>query len=231
MNENSKVEMVHRFFSGTGPTYDSIANLCTLGFDARWKEKILEKIPQRSIHILDQACGTGILTFAISRRFPHARIVGVELREEYLALARAKAKNLNLGNVEFILGRAEDIFLDGGFDCVTSSYLAKYAQMGALIRNIAGMLRRGGLLIMQDFTYPSGNPFARVWELYFKVLQRVGSWRYPEWRIAFYELPEFIRKTKWVEEAVAALKKNGFGNIRSQSLTWGASTMVTAERV
>ena len=127
-------ELVHRFFFGTGATYDHMVNFCTVGFDRWWKRKILEKIPQRPIRIIDQACGTGILTFKIAHKFPLCRVIGVELREEYLKIAKEKATDLNLSNVEFILGRAEDVLLDESFDCITSSYLVKYAELGSLIR-------------------------------------------------------------------------------------------------
>jgi demethylmenaquinone methyltransferase/2-methoxy-6-polyprenyl-1,4-benzoquinol methylase len=81
-------EVAHRFFAGTGSTYDLIARLCTLGCDMLWKEKIIRKIPPGPLHIIDQGCGTGILTSLIARRFPSCRVTGVELRSEYLNIAK-----------------------------------------------------------------------------------------------------------------------------------------------
>jgi demethylmenaquinone methyltransferase/2-methoxy-6-polyprenyl-1,4-benzoquinol methylase len=65
--------------------------------------------------------------------------------------------------VDFILGRAEDVVLDRSCDCITSSYLAKYAELGTLILNAEKMLRPGGLIIMHDFTYPSNPAFLWLW--------------------------------------------------------------------
>jgi ubiquinone/menaquinone biosynthesis C-methylase UbiE len=160
MSGNPKVELVNRFFSGTGPTYDSVVNLCTFGLDRSWKKKILAKIPEGSVRIMDQACGTGILTFQIAHQFPRSRVIGVELREEYLNLAIEKARGLKISNVEFILGRAEDVLIEESLDCITSSYLAKYAELGSLVRNMKKMLRRGGVLILHDFTHPSPGSIA-----------------------------------------------------------------------
>jgi demethylmenaquinone methyltransferase/2-methoxy-6-polyprenyl-1,4-benzoquinol methylase len=230
MNGNPKVELVHRFFSGTGPTYDYMVNLCTLGFDRWWKKKILEKIPEGPVRILDQACGTGVLTFKIAHKFPRSRVVGVELRDEYLNIAREKAKSLELRNMEFILGRAEDVVLEEGFDCITSSYLAKYADLGALIRNIRKMLRTGGVLIMHDFSYPPNGIFMRIWQFYFTLLQKVGSWQHPQWKTIFYGLPQLLRETRWVAVLVRCLKENSFADIHVQSLTLGTSTIVTARK-
>ena len=222
------VDLAHRFFSGTGTSYDQIVHLCTFGFDLWWKKKIVQKIPPNPCRIIDQACGTGILTFKIARTFPCCHVVGVELREEYLGIARQKAATLNLANVEFILGRAEDIVLDEPFDCITSSYLAKYAELEVLLRNAAKMLRPGGVLVMHDFIYPSGRFFPEVWHFYFKVLQALGTWKYPEWQTAFEELPAVLRTTLWVRQLMAALEQNAFSHLRVERLTFATSAVVTA---
>lgn len=222
--------LAHRFFSGTGTTYDVMVNLGTIGFDRWWKKKIVDRIPAASRRILDQACGTGILTFKIARRFPECRIVGIELHAEYILIAAEKAAARHLNNVAFIVGRAEDVFLNAGFDCITSSYLAKYAEIGKLVQNAKQMLRDGGLLIVHDFTYPPGRRFARLWEFYFRILQTAGSRKYPQWRTVFYELPQLLRSTGWVAELIENLQKNSFADITLDPLTWGTSALVTARR-
>ena len=226
----SKLEVVQRFFSGTGFSYDQVATICTCGFDKYWKKRIAEKIPAHPACIIDQACGTGILTLKIARKFTDCQVIGVELRDEYLTVAREKARTSGIRNAEFILGRAEDVFLEGGCDCITSSYLAKYAELGTLISNAGKMLRPGGLLIMHDFTYPSNPVFLSLWQIYFKLLRTIGSRIFPEWRTVFHELPEFLRQTTWVPESLAAMKDNGFSDITSESLTFGSSALVTARK-
>lgn len=230
MEENSRVELVHRFFSGTGASYDFMVSLCTLGFDRCWKQEILERIPKGSMRILDQACGTGILTFKIAQKFPRCRIVGVDLLEEYLNIAKEKARRLRLGNAEFILGKAEDILLREKFDCITSSYLAKYADLGTLIRNIREMLRNGGVLIMHDFTYPPNRTVGHLWKFYFQILQSAGRWTYPQWRSIFTGLPDVLRETKWPLELIRSLKENAFSDIDIHPLTLGTAAIVTAKK-
>jgi demethylmenaquinone methyltransferase/2-methoxy-6-polyprenyl-1,4-benzoquinol methylase len=230
MGENTSEELVHRFFSGTGPTYDFMVNLCTLGFDRCWKKKTLERIPEGSIRILDQACGTGILTCKIARTFPSCQVIGVDLLEEYLIIAREKTQRQNLENVEFILGRAEEVLLHENFDCITSSYLAKYAKLESLTQNVKRMLRSGGVLIMHDFTYPPNHVFARLWEFYFRILQSAGRWNYPQWKGIFDGLPGVLRETKWVIELIRSLRENAFSDISIHSLTLGTSAIVTAKK-
>jgi demethylmenaquinone methyltransferase / 2-methoxy-6-polyprenyl-1,4-benzoquinol methylase len=224
-----KIEIVHRFFSGTGPTYDFVVNLNTFGFDTLWKRKIMEKIPEGSTRVMDQGCGTGILTLQIARKFPNCRVIGVELRDEYLNIARKKVQALKLSNVEFILGRAEEVLLENKFDCITSSYLAKYAELEILIQNIKQMLRNGGMLVMHDFTYPQNRTFAKIWEFYFKLLRTIGG-KHPQWREIYYGLPKLLRETNWVPELVKILAEKGFSDVHIRYFTLGTSAIVTARK-
>ena len=221
-------DIAKRFFLSNGATYDTIANLCTLGLDILWKQKILAKIPRDATYIVDQACGTGILTFKIARRFPHCRIIGVDLHEEYIGIARKKALNFPGNNVTFVQGKAEDVVLDAGADCITSSYLAKYVELDRLVANAHAMLKPGGVLLMHELTYPANPVNLALWKLNFMFLQTYGAWRYPEWAVSFRELPPLIRGSNWLEALTNALKLNHFSNISAESLFIEASAIVSA---
>jgi demethylmenaquinone methyltransferase / 2-methoxy-6-polyprenyl-1,4-benzoquinol methylase len=226
----SKLEIVNRFFAGTGFSYDQVVTVCTCGFDRYWKKRILAKIPAHPSRILDQACGTGILTLQIARTFPGCQVIGVELRDEYLDIARTKARSAAIKNVEFILGRAEDVVPAGSFDCITSSYLAKYAELDPLLANARKLLRPGGLIIVHDFTYPQQPLYLLLWRGYFRLMRMIGDRVYPEWRTVFHELPEFLRQSRWLPELLVSLRVHAFGDISNESLTFGTSAIVTARK-
>lgn len=227
MGSDPRLELVEHFFSGTGLSYDRIVHLFTLGIDDRWKNGVLKKLsePRR---VLDLACGTGILTFLIARRFPTSHVVGVELRQEYLDIAREKAAALGIRNVEFVLSRAEDLQWEGSFDCITSSYLAKYADLKRLVPKLAGLLEPGGSVLFHDFTYPANPVWRAGWELYFKLMQGLGKKIYPEWTNVFYGLPKLLRQTPWARDLPRVLEEYGFSEIRTEYLTLGASALITA---
>lgn len=222
--------MARRFFPGTAASYDLTVHLWTFGLDWWWKKRLLDKVPPGSRRILDQACGTGILTFRMARRFPSARITGVDLHREYLLEAARKAESRGIKNVQFIQGLAEEVSLRDRFDCITSSYLAKYAHMENLIAGAGRMLRRGGVLIMHDFTYPRNSYIASTMGLYFRVMQAVGSRAFPEWKNVFFELEGFLRESRWVSDLVASLEKNAFEEIHVERFTLGAAGLVYATR-
>jgi len=195
-----RLELVHRFFSGTGRSYDFMVNFATFGIDRRWKRRIVDLIPPNSMRVLDLACGTGISTLAIANRYPNCRVVGVELRDEYLQIAREKVQKVGFRNVELVLCRAEEYQSGEAFDCITSSYLAKYADLKRLTRNTKKMLKAGGLLLMHDFTYPPKAYLVWIWRSYFETLQLVGSHLFPAWREIYYGLSGLIQETRWVPE-------------------------------
>ena len=226
--ETGQLALVERFFAGTAPSYDFIVHATTLGADRRWKRRIVEAIPAAARHVLDLASGTGILTFAIAERFPRARIVGVELREEYLRIARRRALERGIGNVEFVLGRAEDYVTGPRFDAIVSSYLAKYADLATLARNAKAMLEPGGLVLMHDFTLPPTAFTRRLWRLQFGVIRPLFGTLVPSWQSAFAGLPSLIEKTRWVATLTDALGANGFRSIRVEEVSVHGATIVLA---
>lgn len=229
LSVNPRLALVHRFFRGTGTTYDFMVNAATFGIDRRWKRRIVDLIPPKATRILDLACGTGISTLAIAARYPLAQIVGVELREEYLSIAQAKLRERGLSNIELVLSPAEEYHDNAGFDCISSSYLAKYADLARLVPAAFGMLRPGGVIILHDFTYPP-KYLTPVWRLYFLLLRAVGGPLFPAWKEIYRGLPRLIRETRWLDESRQRLQEAGFEDIACEYLTAHGSAIVRARK-
>jgi demethylmenaquinone methyltransferase/2-methoxy-6-polyprenyl-1,4-benzoquinol methylase len=236
MNSNPKyrqdprLDLIERFFAGTGPRYDAMVHWATFGIDALWKRRMLELIPEGSGPILDLACGTGLSTLSIARRFPQRRIVGVELREEYLRIAREKVARHAITNVDLVLCRAEDFGSPLQFDCVTSSYLAKYADLPLLVRRCRDMLRPQGLFMMHDFTFPPKPWLVALWRFYFMIMRNTVARVFPEWHAIYDGLPRLIEESRWLTILQDALARTGFSQIRLDYLTLYGSAIITATR-
>ena len=85
--------------------------------------------------------------------------------------------------------------------------------------------------MFHDFTYPSHAALAAGWELYFKLLQKLGSLRYPQWKTIFYGLPELVRQSTWVQDLQVAMRENGLSGVELEYLTLGASAIMTGRKV
>lgn len=70
---------------------------------------------------LDLGCGGGVATCFLAWLHPKARIVGVDASPIAIATARGMAADLNLANVEFIVGDVDNFAMSADFDLVTSS--------------------------------------------------------------------------------------------------------------
>ncbi|HTK84382.1 MAG TPA: methyltransferase domain-containing protein [Patescibacteria group bacterium] len=224
--------VAEKFYRSNGDTYDRVAGLSTVGLDSWWKHLILKHMPPHPRRVLDQACGTGILTLKIASRYPRCQVTGVDMQEDYVAIARLKAKAMGLTNVEFIHGRPEDVILtSNSVDCITSSYLAKYADLDRLVGQAARMLRPGrGTLIVHELTYPSHGILRFLWRLHMKFLQTYSSARYPEWEETIRELPPVLQETQWLAILVDALRNYQFYDIQSKRLTLDATALVVARK-
>jgi len=227
---DARVEIVERFFDGTGPTYDAMVHWATLGIDRLWKKRMVAAIPAQATRVLDLACGTGISTLAIARARQQCHVTGVELREEYLAIARQKLAREPLPNVTLVLSRAEDFRSEERFDCISSSYLAKYADLPRLLDSNAAMLAPGGVLLMHDFSLPPVAFLRAVWRAYFAIMQQTVARAIPSWREIYYGLPRLIESTQWLEELPPLLRERGFTDVRTDYFTLYGSAMVSARK-
>ena len=102
----SPKNLVPRFFDGTAGSYDKVAVWSTFGKDKYWKKEIVKQILDGD-SFLDLACGTGILTRKIAEKFPDASVVGVDITQSYLELARQNSSSYK--NISYFYQDAETI--------------------------------------------------------------------------------------------------------------------------
>lgn len=217
--------LVPKFFGETATTYDSVAMWATFGKDRLWKEEILKRIHTANT-ILDLACGTGILTRKIAQRFPYAQVVGVDITQSYLDVAKKNSKRYK--NISFILQDAEQLSLDMKFDCITSSYIPKYCNPEALIKACMRHLKSDGNIILHDFVYPHSSIMRNLWDAYFVLLRFAGLF-IPSWHGAFLDLPKLIRASTWVDDYSQVMRENGF-DVTVKLLTWSTSAILIGSK-
>lgn len=227
MSENeTRVDLVEHLFHGTGDSYDEIVHLATWGRDKAWKEELISFISEPG-RILDLACGTGILSLDMARRF-NCHVTGVELRDEYLQVCRSEAAKDGL-DTRFILSPAEDVLLDEEFDYITSCYIPKYADLDRLVPNMVKMLAPGGLFIMQDFAFPSEPG---VQKLYWRHFQRIKerTENLPDWNTMWDRLPLVIEKSTWIADLSRLMEAEGLEDVKVVEQSWGMSALVMGRK-
>lgn len=220
--------LVNSFFSGTGVSYDKVVRYFTLGLDDRWKAEIVKLVPE-SEKILELACGTGILTERLAMKCPRSEIVGVDITPDYLAAFQERLRRKPWIRARSILANAENVALDGEFDVVVSSYLAKYVDPALLISNVTPYLREGGIFIAHDFILPRNPLYLNGWLAYTWAMNHAGPVFFPEWRTVFDDgLTSLIRRSNWLEDFTETLGKYSYDEIHSRRLSFEIAGLVWA---
>jgi SAM-dependent methyltransferase len=109
--------------------------------------KLLGDVAQKSV--LDLACGEGFYSRRIKRKGAR-RVVGVDISEKMIELARQQEKDHPLG-IDYVVGDVVGLKKIGNFDLVVASYLLNYArtreQLLEMCRTIAANLKSGGRFV------------------------------------------------------------------------------------
>jgi SAM-dependent methyltransferase len=103
--------------------------------------------------VLDAGCGSGSMARLLAAHYPNARVVGVDLRADYLDYARARAEAEGLDNLSFQQGDIFSLpFSDGAFDLVWLKYVLQWTKEPALaVAELRRVTKAGGSVVCCNF--------------------------------------------------------------------------------
>jgi demethylmenaquinone methyltransferase/2-methoxy-6-polyprenyl-1,4-benzoquinol methylase len=165
-------------FSGLGAGYDRMGAILSFGQDARWRRFLVSRLGPNRPLVLDVATGTGLVARAIAEA-GIGRVIGLDRSEPML---RSRSNGAAFGNV---LGRAEALpFPDASFDALTVTYLLRYVDdPGATLRELARVVRPGGVVASLEFGVPSSPVWHAAWWAYTRwAMPLIGALDSREWR-------------------------------------------------
>ncbi|MFD7782326.1 class I SAM-dependent methyltransferase [Streptomyces nojiriensis] len=110
-------------------------------------------------HVMDIGCGTGETTRDVAGQAGSGLALGVDLSAAMLRVARQRAADAGLHNVDFMQADAQvHVFSPASFDvAVSRTGTMFFADPVAAFRNIGGALRPGGRLVQLVWQPPTGN--------------------------------------------------------------------------
>ena len=216
-------------FSGLGPRYDRMGAILSFGQDARWRRFLVSRIGPTRPLVLDVATGTGL----VAREIVDARIgrvIGLDRSEPML---RSRTGGAAFANV---LGRAEALpFPDASFDALTVTYLLRYVDdPGATLRELARVVRPGGVVASLEFGVPPSPVWHAAWRGYTRwVMPVIGAVDSREWRAVGRflgpSIEDFWRRYPMAEQqrlwAAAGLEP-----VRSKRMSLGGGVVMWAVR-
>lgn len=233
----AKGSQVEAMFDNIASSYDFMNTAMTFGLHRRWLRKALRVLKDGSQpkNILDLATGTGEVAFSLARLFPAAKILGVDLSEGMLAVAREKLHrdHPDIGAaVEFRQGDCLDLELpDGSFDAVTIAYgVRNFENLAKGFREFFRVLRPGGRLLILELSRPENKVIRLGYDLYSRTLIPLIGRMVSKDSRAYSYLPESIAAMPPRRRIAEMLCEAGFTDAKFKSLTLGAVTYYIAEK-
>jgi ubiquinone/menaquinone biosynthesis C-methylase UbiE len=132
---------------------------------------------------LDVGCGGGDVTCELARLVgPSGSVVGTDLDETKVGLAREEASSRNLDNVSFRCANLANSEDEGVYDVVYARFLLSHLpDPGAAVAQIFRVLRSGGIVAVEDvdfsghFCFPESAAFRLYLSLYSEAAKRRGA--------------------------------------------------------
>lgn len=171
---------IAREFGRASGTYEQASRLQQLMGSAMMSRLTRENVAPRSI--LDLGCGTGWFTRALHRRFPNARIVGVDLSPGMIEKARSSSPE----NIRWLTADAEFLpFSPGTFDLIFSNLMIQWCQRPeAVLAQCRGLLRKNGRLAVSTLLDGTLWELKQAWSVADPGQSHVNRFERPEsWQL------------------------------------------------
>jgi demethylmenaquinone methyltransferase / 2-methoxy-6-polyprenyl-1,4-benzoquinol methylase len=229
----SKKEQVARMFDNISHRYDFLNHFLSLGIDKRWRRKAIRLLaPNNPKLILDVATGTGDFALQALALKPE-QIIGVDISAGMLDMGRQKIQRKGVTHIiDLIQADSENLpFPENKFDAVTVAFgVRNFENLEKGLREIGRIMKPGAMLVVLEFSRPVRFPFKQLYNFYFKViLPKLGQWISRD-KAAYTYLPESVEAFPDGENFTNILKETGFKNVSCKPLTFGISSIYTAQK-
>jgi SAM-dependent methyltransferase len=133
--------------------------------------------------LLDCGCGVGSITLDLAERVAPGQVVGIDLDESQLNVARESAKQRQIQNVRFEIGNVYHLKdADASFDAVLAHTLLMHLNDPLrAMREMRRVLKLGGVVGIADDDYgtliwsPQNPLMDRFWQIWTAVVQFNGG--------------------------------------------------------
>lgn len=227
----TKKEQVAQMFNNISKTYDFLNHFLSLGIDVLWRKKAIKELvdimPQK---ILDVATGTGDFAFEAISRLKPGQVVGVDISEGMLAIAKEKITKRGLSDVfQVQLGDSEQLnFPDNSFDAVTVAYgVRNFENLAAGLSDIHRVLKPKGKVVVLEFSKPKTFPIKQLYHFYFHYVTPGIGKLFSKDSSAYTYLPESVAAFPDGADFVNLLHSIGFKEAKCRPLAFGICSIYT----
>lgn len=159
MDANQFKKNIELTFNSVSSRYDENK------FFAISARRMVELLPSmESMNVLDVSTGTGAVAIEVAKKYPHAKVKGIDLSSGMLEQAHIKAEAAGLDNIVFELCDVDHMsYCEQIFDLVTCGYaLFFYPDMESSYQAICKTIKPGGIFVFSSFTNEAFSPYAET---------------------------------------------------------------------
>jgi len=226
-----KKAAVESMFDSIAWRYDFLNHFLSFSIDRLWRRKAIRIISKyhKNPEILDVATGTADLAIASIRLNP-VKVTGLDISAKMLQIGREKVEKKGLSNrIELLQADSESIpFGEGTFDVVMVAFgVRNFADPVKGLAEMNRVLRNTGLVMVLEFSKPSGFPFRWVYNFYFRNILPFFGRFFSKDKAAYNYLPDSVMKFPENEAFLNLLIQAGFSDTKQIKLTGGVASIYT----
>lgn len=231
--EQTKKEQVEEMFDNIAPSYDRLNHIISFNLDRIWRRRVVRIVERaKATRVMDIATGTGDLAITMAKHLPSTQILGVDLSEEMLGVARVKVANRGMSDrIELVKGDAENIAMvvDGAMDAVTVAFgVRNFENLERGLKEIYRTLREGGTFVVLELSVPKNRLIRWFYAQYsHRILPGIGAMISKD-KKAYVYLPESIDEFPAPERFEEILKGVGFKSVRRHKQSFGVAHIYEA---
>lgn len=227
--QTGKKEQVATMFNNISSKYDFLNHFLSFGIDKIWRRTAIRTLrdhkPQK---ILDVATGTGDFALESIRILNPEKVVGVDISEGMLAIAKKKIEKRHLQHrFEVVVGDSEGLpFEDHHFDAVTVAFgVRNFENLQQGLADMCRVLKPGGQVVILEFSNPKVFPVKQLYHLYSKTIMPFLGKLFSKDSRAYSYLPESIAQFPDGSQFTAIMHKAGFRKAIAKEQTFGICTI------
>lgn len=236
-----KQAFVTPMFDIIAPRYDRFTRWFSFGMDAAWKRQAMDAVREavgRSRPVeraLDLATGTGDFAVALARQWPGVQVDALDASPRMIEQARRRLSGRDADVATFVTPMIGDMMTlpqaDATVDVITASYAVRNVpDARGAVREMARVMRAGGVLVTLDFYKPGFAPWRAVFLGYLQVAGDLVGYAWHRDPVVYGYIARSIAHFMTEADFSALLHDEGFDVVSVQRHLFGGVARHVARR-